>query len=234
MDARSTPELMRQRAFWTRDKEDRLIGLYSQFSLLWDCRHKHYYKRDRRDHAMHAIAEALNNEFDVESVKAKIKNMRDYFIKELQKEHATARSPPSERYFSRWEHFNAWHFLRRVIYSVPAAPHTVNVPQARSSRVRINQKPNMPTLSGQRGTLNPSLTSEAHSNSVLTSAADARGQDGAGYGSWAESLDLPSKDTYNALFCGQLIKALRKMPRVQRDYAKLRFMQILFDVKYKA
>lgn len=66
MDARSTPELMRQRAFWTRDKEDRLIGLYSQFSLLWDCRHKHYYKRDRRDHAMHAIAEALNNEFDGE------------------------------------------------------------------------------------------------------------------------------------------------------------------------
>ncbi|XP_077544537.1 uncharacterized protein LOC144157196 [Haemaphysalis longicornis] len=165
----------------------------------------------------------------MESVKAKIKNMRDYFVKELQKEHAAARSSPSERYFSRWDHFNAWNFLRRVIYSVPATPHTINVPQASSSPVQINQKPNIPTHSGQSGTLHPPVTSEAHSNSVLTSAADARGQDGTDYGSWAENLG-----TCNALFCGQLIVQMRKMSSVQRDYAKLRFMQILFDVKYKA
>ncbi|KAH9360164.1 hypothetical protein HPB48_011455 [Haemaphysalis longicornis] len=66
MDSNNTPALLRQAPFWTRDKEEQLIGLYSQFSLLWDRRHPYYYKRERREHAMRATAAALNNEFDSE------------------------------------------------------------------------------------------------------------------------------------------------------------------------
>ncbi|XP_077552816.1 uncharacterized protein LOC144167423 isoform X2 [Haemaphysalis longicornis] len=234
MDADNTPALISQGPFWTRDKENRLIGLYSHFSLLWDCRHPDYYRRDRREHAMRAIAAALDNEFDVLSVKEKIKSLRDYFVKELKKEHAAALSSLPGRYVSRWEHFNALHFLRRVIYSVPATPHTVNVPQAHSSSAEVGQKPEMPTLSARSETLSPAGTSATDSNGVPTSAADARGQNGMDGGRFAENLNQPSRDAHNALFCGQLILELRKMTSVQRDYAKLRFMQILFDVKYKA
>lgn len=328
MDADNTPALISQGPFWTRDKENRLIGLYSHFSLLWDCRHPDYYRRDRREHAMRAIAAALDNEFDVLSVKEKIKSLRDYFVKELKKEHAAVLSSLPGRYVSRWEHFNALHFLRRVIYSVPATPHTVNVPQAEvkpepqnsslafadtaspetrdlssltnfqppaiagqastlqllpprggtqetrivanprlpesppraptllddvtatvgspakrprrscsqehSSSAEVGQKPEMSTLSARSETLSPAGTSATDSNGVPTGAADARGQNGMDGGRFAENLNQPSRDAHNALFCGQLILELRKMTSVQRDYAKLRFMQILFDVKYKA
>lgn len=69
MDAENTSALIRQGPFWTRDKENRLIGLYSHFSLLWDCRHPDYYRRDRREHAMRAIGAALDNEFDGEPIR---------------------------------------------------------------------------------------------------------------------------------------------------------------------
>lgn len=128
MDA--SPELASlQGPPWTRDKEDRLIGLYSQLALLWDHGHPHYYKRDKRDHAMRAIAAAFNDEFDVRSVKDKIKSLRDYFVRELKKEQLAARSSPPVRYVSGWVHFHAWHFLRRVIDTVHVHSHTVNVPQ---------------------------------------------------------------------------------------------------------
>lgn len=234
MDADNTPLLISRGSVWTRDKEDRLIALYSQFTLLWECCNPDYYCRDRREHAMRAIAAALNDEFDVRSVKEKIKSMRDYFVKELKKEHAAAQSSPPGRYVSSWEHFNAFHFLRRVIYSASAALQTVDMPQARSSPVEVDRKPKVPALSGQSGTLNPSVTSEADSNGVLAGTADARGQDYMGGGGRGENMNLFSEGTDNALFCGQLMLELRKMTDVQRDYAKVRFMQILFHTKYSA
>lgn len=50
--------------YWTSEKEAQLIHLYRDNSLLWDSRHTDYYKRDRRDQAMAAIADAMDNEFD--------------------------------------------------------------------------------------------------------------------------------------------------------------------------
>lgn len=322
MDANNTPAVIKQVAFWTSAKEGRLISLYSQFSLLWDYRHPDYYKRDRRDHAMRTIAASFN-EFDVLSVKEKIKSLRDYFVKELKKEQFAARESPSKRYVSRWEHFNAWNFLRRVISSVPAALPTVNAPHVEirpealganhvstiagspvpmvlpllpgfqsparteqasmlqqlpprdcsqegpavkkprlpespprspsdladitsiagsldkrprlSSSPEVDPKPMESASSVQSGTHHhPSVTSEADSNGILGNAADARGHASMDNGGCAENLNLSSKDCNNAMFCGQLILELRKMAHFKRDFAKLRFMQILFDVKYKA
>ncbi|KAL1476206.1 hypothetical protein MTO96_036686 [Rhipicephalus appendiculatus] len=81
MDASST-ESRNQR--WTSDKETRLIGLYERHRLLWDSRHPHYRDRDRRERAMSNIAQGLQDEFDVVSVKNKIKWLRDYFVKGAQ------------------------------------------------------------------------------------------------------------------------------------------------------
>ncbi|CAN8021406.1 unnamed protein product [Ixodes persulcatus] len=100
--------------YWTSEKEAQLIHLYRDNSLLWDSRHTDYYKRDRRDQAMAAIADAMDNEFDVVAVKDKIKTLRDYFVKELKKV-ATSRKTKTLGYVSRWEHFGSWDFLRAAI-----------------------------------------------------------------------------------------------------------------------
>lgn len=313
MDANNSPALTQQGPFWTRDKENRLIGLYSHFTLLWDCRHPHYYKRDRRDQAMRAIAATFNNEFDVLSLKKKIWSLRNYFVKELKKEHLAAQSSPPERYVSRWEHFDALHFLRRVLYSIPLNTRTIYVPQAevkiepldasrvfatepghdtavlplvpdfqspatpgkasvlqplpsqgvaqqaetveepcvtesappsdladatatlspfakrlrrssqeeRSPPVQVDDKPNLAPSSSSAQSGHSSVTSEPYSNGVLGSAVDSRG---------SASTD---KNVSLSLFCGQVILEMRTMTNVQRDYAKLCLMQILFDVKYK-
>ncbi|XP_075554512.1 uncharacterized protein LOC142587403 isoform X4 [Dermacentor variabilis] len=49
---------------WTSDKEARLIGLYEENRLLWDSRHPDYRDKDKRERAMSAIAEGLQDEFD--------------------------------------------------------------------------------------------------------------------------------------------------------------------------
>lgn len=54
----------RRHNHWTVEKEALLIQLYKDYRLLWDSRHPEYYKRDKRDKAMRAIAKALDNEFD--------------------------------------------------------------------------------------------------------------------------------------------------------------------------
>lgn len=212
MDANNTPAVPRQGPFWTRAKEGRLISLYGQFSLLWDNHHREYYNKDRRDHAMRAIAAGLDNEFDERSVKGKIKSLRDYFLKELKKERYSTSRSPTDRYVSTWEHFDAWHFLRcRVICSAPAPLPSANVPFSRQPS------------SVQR------VASGAHSNGLPGIAAYARGQASVNNGGFAES-----KDHRNALYCGYLLLQLRGMPNFERNEAKLRLMQMLFNVEYQA
>lgn len=117
---------------WTSDKETRLITLYERHQLLWDSRHPHYRDRDRRERAMSNIAQGLQDEFDVVSVKNKIKWLRDYFVKELKRElgvtmkKSSNQMPTSRGYVSRWEHFHKWDFLRRIFSAEICSPSTAN------------------------------------------------------------------------------------------------------------
>ncbi|XP_077507442.1 uncharacterized protein LOC144118365 [Amblyomma americanum] len=115
---------------WTNEKEARLISLYGMYRLLWDNRHPEYYKKDSREQAINAIAQGLDNEFNVVNVKDKIKSLRDYFVKELRKEAASRKSPALRPYVSRWEHFRSWDFLRSVVCCDPSvqSPPTVDLP----------------------------------------------------------------------------------------------------------
>ncbi|XP_077490530.1 uncharacterized protein LOC144101297 [Amblyomma americanum] len=115
---------------WTNEKEARLISLYGTHRLLWDSRHPAYYNKDSREHAIKAIAQGLDNEFNVVNVKDKIKSLRDYFVKELKKEAASRKSPAVRPYVSRWEHFRSWDFLRSVICCDPRvqSPPTADLP----------------------------------------------------------------------------------------------------------
>ncbi|KAK8783423.1 hypothetical protein V5799_010212, partial [Amblyomma americanum] len=99
---------------WTNEKEARLISLYGMYRLLWDSHHPQYYK-DSRERAINAIAQGLDNKFNVVNVKDKIKSLRNYLVKELRKEAASRKSPAVRPYVSRWQHFCSWDFLRRVI-----------------------------------------------------------------------------------------------------------------------
>ncbi|XP_077506279.1 uncharacterized protein LOC144115685 [Amblyomma americanum] len=115
---------------WTNEKEARLISLYGTHRLLWDSHHPEYNNKDSREHAIKAIAQGLDNEFNVVSVKDKIKSLRDYFVKELKKEAVSMNSPAVDPYVSRWEHFRSWDFLRCVIccdQSMQSSP-TVDLP----------------------------------------------------------------------------------------------------------
>ncbi|KAH7960918.1 hypothetical protein HPB49_024802 [Dermacentor silvarum] len=103
----------RRKRSWTSEKETRLIGLYQNYRLLWDQRHPDYYKRDQREYAMRAIADGMGNEFDVVSVKHKIKTLRGYFVNEMKKEEGPRTSSCS--YTSRWKHFKCCEFLRGTI-----------------------------------------------------------------------------------------------------------------------
>ncbi|XP_075721400.1 uncharacterized protein LOC142764762 isoform X1 [Rhipicephalus microplus] len=117
---------------WTSDKETRLITLYERHQLLWDSRHPHYRDRDRRERAMSNIAQGLQDEFDVVSVKNKIKWLRDYFVKELKRElgvtmkKSSYQMSSSRGYVSRWEHFHKWDFLRRIFSAEICSPSTAN------------------------------------------------------------------------------------------------------------
>ncbi|XP_077507397.1 uncharacterized protein LOC144118301 [Amblyomma americanum] len=114
----------------TNEKEARLISLYGMYRLLWDNRHPEYYKKDSREQAINAIAQGLDNDFNVVNVKEKIKSLRDYFVKELRKEAASRKSPALRPYVSRWEHFRSWDFLRSVVCCDPSvqSPPTVDLP----------------------------------------------------------------------------------------------------------
>ncbi|XP_065295063.1 uncharacterized protein [Dermacentor albipictus] len=121
---------------WTSDKEARLIGLYEENRLLWDSRHPDYRDKDKRERAMSAIAEGLQDEFDVLNVKNKIKWLRDYFVKELKRElgltvkTTSHQGTPSQGYVSRWEHFNKWAFLRSIFSADLCSPSTTNAPDS--------------------------------------------------------------------------------------------------------
>lgn len=124
------PESRNQR--WTSCKETRLISLYERHRLLWDSRHPYYRNKDRRERAMRNIAKGLQDEFDVTTVKNKIKWLRDYFVKELKRElgvtvkKSAYEIPPSRGYVSRWEHFNKWEFLREVFTAGIGSPPAAN------------------------------------------------------------------------------------------------------------
>lgn len=135
---------------WTSCKETRLISLYERHRLLWDSRHPYYRNKDRRERAMRNIAKGLHDEFDVTTVKNKIKWLRDYFVKELKRElgvtvkKSAYKIPPSRGYASRWEHFSKWEFLREVFTAGIGSPPAANGP---SSGNQQNSQDEPPPLS---------------------------------------------------------------------------------------
>lgn len=135
---------------WTSDKETRLIGLYERHRLLWDSRHPHYRDRDRRERAMSNIAQGLQDEFDVVSVKNKIKWLRDYFVKELKRElgvtvkKSSYQMPPSRGYVSRWEHFHKWDFLRGIFSANLCSSSTANGSHSENQRDSRDKRPPIP------------------------------------------------------------------------------------------
>jgi len=56
---------------------------YRSFTALWDVNHKDYANKIKRNDALNALA--TNYKMSVEEVKNKIKRLRSYFAKELQK-----------------------------------------------------------------------------------------------------------------------------------------------------
>lgn len=299
----------RRSSFWCSEKESELIRLYEMHSLLWDGRHPEYYKRDKRDAAMRSIARTLGPEFDVTSVKDKIKTLRDYFVKELKKEEISRKSS-APGYVSRWEHFGSWRFLRSVLATDAAkftSPYggtfTGHVKQELSDTYQIytsepdetmilptieppDTPPRAPCTSGgsqsrvctadfltrpaaQRyctpatmtGTDPPEALSAPHGASLQpllpkwpwSSVLQPGGIDSAAASmdTCATGIHLPGtpnlvstgvqevpsaqnaetqdEDTF---FCKHVISELRQMPKYQKDLAKLRIQQALFEVKY--
>lgn len=154
---------------WTPDKEARLIGLYEQNRLLWDSRHPDYHNKDKREGAMSAIAQALQDEFDVLDVKNKIKWLRDYFVKELKRElgltvkRTSHQRPSCQGYVSRWEHFHKWAFLRSICSADLCSPSTTNAPDSQMQNDSADVRPPIPNGEGRSAEM-PASTQDFSSN----------------------------------------------------------------------
>ncbi|XP_065295064.1 uncharacterized protein [Dermacentor albipictus] len=208
---------------WTSDKEARLIGLYEENRLLWDSRHPDYRDKDKRERAMSAIAEGLQDEFDVLNVKNKIKWLRDYFVKELKRElgltvkTTSHQGTPSQGYVSRWEHFNKWAFLRSIFSADLCSPSTTNAPD---SPTPTNEKEHADAVPAV-GT--PSAEEKkGHDSPASDAETGPRNESG------CATIGDVSVDSFSLYVIWQL----RQMNQYQRDLAILRIRQQLFDAKY--
>ncbi|XP_064454916.1 uncharacterized protein LOC135366183 isoform X2 [Ornithodoros turicata] len=289
----ATAVTRRRNNAWSSEKESELIRFYRMHSLLWDSRHPEYYKRDKRDLAMRAIARALGPDFDVTSVKDKIKTLRDYFVKELKKEEVSRKSAAAA-YISRWEHFGSWQFLRSVLASDggrfmahyagnPAgqvkqeAPDTYQVfqcheeetmilptiesrdspPQTHSVRdeqqrrcltvrplaqeeSRIPAPPHLTRWTLQHAQEQTAVFAvQPHSATFISSAPNIYSQskpdfmDTTAVQEPTVQQDMGRHDE-DDFFCKHVISELRQMSKYQKDLAKLRIQQILFEVKYSS
>lgn len=216
--------------FWTVEKEARLIGLYSKFGLLWDTRHEAYYKRDQRKHAWRAIARGLDNEFEVQSVKAKIKSLRDYFVKELNKEEGMRQSG----YVSHWAHFESWAFLRRAIRAAGEGQQVANMPHLQPMPPTCtNNEPSwsMDSDDASDASGHPIRHAAANSTGVTRMAPETENPAVADNSSRLLGPDLYENDT-DAFFCRRVLSGLRQLPSYKRDLTKLRIERILFEAKY--
>ncbi|XP_075537698.1 uncharacterized protein LOC142572456 isoform X2 [Dermacentor variabilis] len=223
----------RRKNSWTSEKETRLIGLYQKFRLLWDHRHPDYYKRDQREYAMRAIADGMCNEFDVVNVKDKIKTLRDYFVKEMKKEEGSRASACA--YTSRWEHYKCWEFLRGTV-NVDTSSQPAGAPAISYPRTPPQQNNHVDFSTGNGSQLYEANTSPPRVARACTSTSTSvETGNHAGPSTSANNVALMAVSDLNdgeALFCQQITSELREMAKYQRDLAKVRIQQVLFDVKY--
>lgn len=106
---------------WSNDKTTKFLELYEQYPCLWDHSCKMYKDREKRDCALKNIVKAMKNimpDFDVQSVKSKIRSIRNAYTLEVHKVNKSRKSgasadkiyKPTVPWFS-----TADRFLRHVV-----------------------------------------------------------------------------------------------------------------------
>jgi len=96
---------------WTNENSLKLIELYRDRPVLWDCRLSDYKNRNKRADALLEISVSFG--VTKEEVERKLKNLVSHFSREIKKEKSSAKSGAGgDVYKSRWFAFDSMMFLR--------------------------------------------------------------------------------------------------------------------------
>lgn len=71
---------------WGSNETQRFVELYHRYPCLWDRNNANYKNRPYREQCCNEIVEAIaSKDFDIDSCKYKIRNIRSHYLQELKK-----------------------------------------------------------------------------------------------------------------------------------------------------
>ncbi|CAB4038862.1 Hypothetical predicted protein [Paramuricea clavata] len=121
---------------WTVEEEELLVELWPNYECLYKTNSPEFKRVDKRQSAREDIRRKLETElessFTDADIKAKIRNLRTQYGKEMGKVRASVASGAgtSSVYEPSWRFYNSLHFLRDSITPVKTKP-TSGVPEVR-------------------------------------------------------------------------------------------------------